>query len=432
MTVSEVTPPTTPVGPTVPEPAPPDAPQPDPKGPRPRTSPRSERGGAGRTVLAVDEAYGTALLDWLACASAGRGEPAAAAARAAGDGVLERVAHAGTAGHVLDFDDTFLPGLAHLSAPTAPVALVLGAQVDASVGEALEAYATGFEAMGALAEASHPTLYDGGWHATAVCGVVGAAVTAARLLGLEPERQRAAVRLALLGAGGLRAAFGSDGKSLQVGLAAATGAHAARLAAGGASVGDTVTGPAGFEQAFGGAWGEPGSGEPAIARNWIKPYPCCLKAHSAIEAAAAAGDPGGPLTVLVHPRARAAARYDDVETGLEAKFSIPYLTAYALLHGPPTAPAAFDAVDADARALAAERVRVRVDPALGEAEAVLLGNGGDELARVPASSGSPDNPLPTKRLEAKVHELARGDLDGALGDLERPAAELLASAGLAR
>ena len=187
----------------------------------------------------MDEAYGTALLDWLACASAGLEQPAALAARAAGDGVLERISHAAAAGHVLDFDDTFLPGLAHLSAPTAPVALVFGARLDASVGEALDAYAAGFEAMGAFAEASHPRLYDGGWHATAVCGVVGAAVTAARLLELEPERQQAAVRLALLGAGGLRAAFGSDGKSLQVGLAAATGAHAAQLAAGGARASGT-------------------------------------------------------------------------------------------------------------------------------------------------------------------------------------------------
>ena len=136
--------------------------------------------------------------------------------------------------------------------------------------------------------------------------------------------------------------------------------------------------------------------------------------------------------MVVHPRARAAARYDDVENGLEAKFSIPYLTAYTLLHGPPTALAAFAAVDPDARALAAERVRVRTDETLGEAEAVLLGGSDEELARVPASSGSPDNPLPPERLRAKIRALAQDSLDGALADPERPVAELLASAGLAR
>jgi len=52
------------------------------------------------------ERYRIALLDWLACATAGAGEPAARAARGAGDGLLERVTAVGTAGHVLDYDDT--------------------------------------------------------------------------------------------------------------------------------------------------------------------------------------------------------------------------------------------------------------------------------------------------------------------------------------
>ena len=175
-----------------------------------------------------------ALLDWLACAYGGREQRAPRAARAAGDGLLERVAWLGTAGHVLDFDDTYLPGIAHLSAPTAPAAIALAAELDRSVGDALAAYAAGFEAMGALSRAHD--LYARGWHPTAVCGAAGAAHAAARLLGLDEERTGAAERLALLQAGGLRAAFGSDGKSLQVGLAAAAGVHAARIAAGGATI----------------------------------------------------------------------------------------------------------------------------------------------------------------------------------------------------
>ena len=142
---------------------------------------------------------------------------------AAAEGTLGRVAAAGAAGHALDFDDTYLPGLAHLSAANAPVALVLGAERDLSIGEAGEAFAAGFEAMGAVARASHPALYDGGWHPTAVCGVVGAAVCASRLLGLDRDRERAGMALALLRSGGLRSAFGSHGKSLQVGMAAAAG-----------------------------------------------------------------------------------------------------------------------------------------------------------------------------------------------------------------
>src|SRR4029453_9511135 len=107
--------------------------------------------------------YEAALLDWMACASAGRRQRAAQAAHS-----VDSVVWLGTAGHVLDFDDTYLPGIAHLSAPTAPAALVGAARFQASVGEALDAYAAGFEAMGALSRAHR--LYDGGWHPTAVCG----------------------------------------------------------------------------------------------------------------------------------------------------------------------------------------------------------------------------------------------------------------------
>jgi 2-methylcitrate dehydratase PrpD len=136
-------------------------------------------------------AYHVAFLDWLACAARGAREPAARAASELGD----RVAFAGTAGHVLDFDDTYLPGISHLSAPTAPTALVLAAELGRTVADALAAYEQGFEAMGALARASHPAHYDAGWHPTAVCGGVGAAVAAARLLDVPRDQ---AVALALL------------------------------------------------------------------------------------------------------------------------------------------------------------------------------------------------------------------------------------------
>ena len=376
-----------------------------------------------------------AMLDWLACAARGATEPAARAARAAGDGLLDRVAFAGTAGHVLDFDDTYLPGLAHLSAPTAPAALVLAAALDRSIGDALAAYTDGFEAMGAFAAASHPALYERGWHPTAVCGSLGAAVAAVRLLGLDTEHERTARALALLRAAGTRAGFGSDGKALGVGMAAATGVQAARLAQAGAEmpIERAVNGPAGLGEAFGGAYAEPAPGaERAVAGNWIKAYPCCLQTHGPIEAAARAPADvvaTGTVDVVVSPVSRRAAPYDDAETPLQAKFSIPYTTAFTLLHGPPTVDA-FAALEPAARALARERVRVKTEPALAESEAVLRLEGRD-VAHVTAALGSPERPMDSAQLQAKVRELAGERLDGILDEPQRPAAEVLAAAGLA-
>jgi len=376
------------------------------------------------------EAHRVAFVDWLACAFRGAREPAAAVARAAGDGLLERVAAVGAAGHVLDYDDTYAPGLAHLSAGVAPAALVLGAQRDASVGEVLDAYAAGFEAMGLLSRTCHPALYDRGLHPTAVCAGAGAAVAAARLLGLDRSRERTAIALALLRAAGLRAAFGSDAKALQVGLASASGVHAALLAAAGASVDvDLIAGgDAGFAGAFGVGTSPATLDAMTAARgaapdNWVKAYPCCLQTHAAIDAALALERaPAGRIVVAVHPLSRQAAALDDVADGLQAKFSIPYLTAYALLRGAPGL-ASFARVDPGAAALG-RRIAVRADSALGAAEARIEVDG-VVVAQVDAPRGSPTNPLDAAARAAKVRELAGDALSGALDDLGRPAARLL-------
>src|SRR3954453_11265196 len=366
--------------------------------------------------------YRAALRDWMACAVRGRSEPAARAAAAAGDGVLERVAALGTAGHVVDFDDTYLPGIAHLSAPVAPAAIAVGAHAGASVGDVLAAYARGFEAMGALAAAGHPALYDRGWHPTAGGGGGGAGGAAAALLG-APEDVAAAV--AALRAGGLRAAFGSDGKSLQVGLAAASGVAAAQLASAGASVPRAPVAAA-WRDAYGGEWAERDESARAVEHNWIKAWPCCLQTHGAIECAErvreSGGPPGDPLVVLAHPVSRQAAAYDDVETPLQAKFSIPYTTAYALLRGGPRVDA-FEALDDEVRERA-RGITVRTSSDLAESAFALLA-GDRELARVDAARGSPEHPLPPGALRAQVRDLAGGPPGGPRAARAAPATDLM-------
>ena len=280
----------------------------------------------------------------------------------------------------------------------------------------LAAYADGFGAMGALAAAGHPALYDRGWHPTAVCGAVGAAVAAARLLGADAET---AAALAALRAGGLRAAFGSDGKSIQVGLAAATGVAAARLAKAGATVpADRIA--AAWEEAYGGRWDT--APQDAVAQNWIKAWPCCLQTHGAIECAERVGTPpDGPMTVLAHPVSRQAASYDAVETPLQAKFSIPYTTAFTLLHGGPRVDdfAALDAATQDARR-AHHRPHRRRAPGVG-VRAARRRRGARARRRRPRLAAAPALP---EELHAKVHDLA-GDRFDELAD-DEPAAELIA------
>jgi 2-methylcitrate dehydratase PrpD len=398
----------------------------------------SGNGSAARS--ARGSAYGVAFIDWLACACAGSDQRAARAARASGDGLLGEVAFVATAGHVLDFDDTFAAGVAHLSAACAPAALVLAAHLGLSQGAMLEAYAQGFEAMAAVAAAGHPALYNGGWHPTAVYGPIGAAVTASRLLGLSPALRQNAIAASVLRAGGTRGAFGSDGKSLQVGHAAAAGVQAALLARAGASVdAAAIHGPLGFARVMGARWPSGGldggfdaTGALAIERNWIKLYPSCLGTHSPIEGAVLARSSGfhfdqQPLEVFVHPVARQAAHLDSVTDGLSAKFSIPYCVAWTLMHGSPGM-RDFAGID-DAARDGASRVEVHLDASLRQFGAVITASG-RELARVPCPRGAPERPVAASDLQDKVTDLAGDRLDHVLTDPEAPATGALDAAML--
>ena len=388
----------------------------------------------------VPSGYGVAFLDWLGCACAGARERAPQAVRSLGDDLPARVAFAAAAGHVLDYDDTLPDGVAHVSAASAPAALVLASELGLPLGAMLQAFAEGWEAMAAVASASHPALYDRGWHPTAVCGPVGAAVAAARLLDLSVRERERAVALAVLRAGGTRGAFGSDGKAIQVGLAAGAGVQAALLAQAGAVVdARAIHGEVGFEGVLGAVvpravaeGGGSGNGARAIDRNWIKLHPSCLGTHAAIDAAVQARGngyrpDGAPLTVTVHPVARKAAHLDDVVDGLGAKFSIPYCVAHALFHGPPRV-ADFTALDPETRERSA-LVRVIVDESMPEWGAALRAEE-RELARVACPQGTPERPASPADLAAKLADLAGDRLDGILDDLGVPAARALQAAGL--
>jgi 2-methylcitrate dehydratase PrpD len=392
------------------------------------------------TTIDRQSGYGVAFLDWLGCACAGSRERAPQALRSLGDELPARVAFVGAAGHVLDYDDTLPDGVAHVSAPCAAAALVLADELGLSLGAMLEAFAEGWEAMAAVASASHPALYDGGWHPTAVCGPVGAAVASARLLDLSAQERGHAVALAVLRAGGTRGAFGSDGKALQVGLAAAAGVQAALLARAGAVVdARVIRGEVGFEGVLGAVMppgvadgGGAGNGTRAIDRNWIKLHPSCLGTHAPIDAAAQARDggfalDGAPIVVAVHPVARQAAHLDDVADGLAAKFSIPYCVARTFVGGPPRV-RDFSALDAETRERAS-LVSVAVDESLPEWGAVLSADG-LELARVGSPRGAPERPAAPADLAAKLSDLAGDRLDGVLDDLGVPAARALDAAGL--
>jgi len=119
---------------------------------------------------------------------------------------------------------------ASLAAPVVSAALALGESVDASGATVLDAIVAGSELALRLERALGAGHRARGWDSRGTCGRLGAAVAAARVLGLQREAMRNAFGIAATAAGGLASARGTMAAAFIVGAAAADGVEAALLA----------------------------------------------------------------------------------------------------------------------------------------------------------------------------------------------------------
>lgn len=262
--------------------------------------------------------------------------------------LLDAVFANATAGHGLDFDDFSWGMDGHPSVPMVAPILALGSATGASGEDAIAAYVAGFEAQCYLAAPITPKHYERGWHATATFGTFGATAAAANLLDLSESRTRHALNVAASMPAGLKRNFGSMTKPVHVGQAARSGVTAALLANEGVTAdAAAVGGSRGFIDLYAGDAEPDFDSFPALGDRWslleegiqVKKYPCCYFAHSSIAVASrlarerdlAAADVER-VRVRVSRGAADALAHDDPDTGLEAKFSMPYAVGYALVN----------------------------------------------------------------------------------------------------
>ena len=269
------------------------------------------------------------------------------------------------AAHVLDYDDSAVGELiGHPSAVVLPAVWAVASDVGANGKDLLTGYMTGVECMMRLAAAfgGGGAAYERGFHTTTILGTVGAAAGAARAAGFDLDQTRAAIGLAGSWASGMQVTFGSPGKSLQVGRAAEAAVRAVELArvgldAGtevldsqlgypgiffGTSDGDAATRADRFLSLGGSSQVGDGEASNVLADPGLrlKPYASCRGSHRSIEAAIELRrsldlEPDEILRVECDPtpEARQILRYSSPETELEAKFSVEYGVAVALVDG---------------------------------------------------------------------------------------------------
>jgi 2-methylcitrate dehydratase PrpD len=251
----------------------------------------------------------------------------------------------GVAGHVLDYDDVAMDG--HTSAALAPAILAEGWTVGASGSDVLAAYVAGYELWAALLEREAGALHERGFHPTAIWGTLSAAAACARLNKLDEERTAHAIGIAASLAAGLVANFGTMTKSLHAGRTAQAGVFAARLAKNGYTAStDVLEHQTGFLRAHSAAGSDVSDADLRLGTDWrlektgvnIKRYPICYATHRSIDAMIDLAETHDlkprdvqEIRVTVGETQRLMLRNREPKNGLEAKFSIEFAMASALV-----------------------------------------------------------------------------------------------------
>lgn len=264
--------------------------------------------------------------------------------------VLDAVLINGTASHALDFDDFSGIMGGHHSVPLVSTLIALAEDRGGSGLDLIAAYVVGVEVQIRLARAVNFHHYDKGWHPTSTLGIFGTAAAACHLMKLDQAQTTMALCIAASMASGLKANFGTMTKPLHVGQCCRNGVLAAFLAERGFDAAtDAFEHRQGFLNVFNGPgkfdaakmfenWGEPWEVEAkSIA---LKQFPCCGSTHPAIAMALKLRREEridvtdvARIEVLPHGRRLRHTNTPHPETSLEAKFSVQYVVARALLNG---------------------------------------------------------------------------------------------------
>ena len=347
----------------------------------------------------------------------------------------------GVQGHVLDYDDAQLATLPSRPAgqqthPTTPVfaaVLALAESRRRSGAALLASYIVGVEVACRLGDAVDPSHYLDGLHPTGTLGVFGAAAACAHLLKLAPRSTRNALGIAGTLAAGLRANRGSMAKGLNAGRAAENGLLAAALAAEGFTASEnTFDDPMGFFAAFCRnrvdrnllRFGDPFFFDrPGVA---IKLYPCAGVLHPALDLTLESRRRYGIETqhierirVTLDEKAALPLVYDNPKNVLEAKFSLHFAVAVAIIEGAvglkqfsaeflrdPNVRSLMKRIELVRRPAARQTHRQGIDTAIE----ITLKSGAKHRDRVAVARGHPSLCASRAEIEEKFRQCAEGVL----------------------
>ncbi len=413
-------------------------------------------------VVHAAKAY---VLDWFGCAVGGLDAPSSqiilrtarelngrsdATVVGSGDKMEPTLAAMvnGTISHALEMDDDHRTMCGHPGVVVIPAALAMSEKMGLNGKQFIESVIVGYEMIIRAGTCFLGRAYFAGWHPTSICGVFGAAASAAKALGLDEEQTGMAYSLAgSMSSGPLEHPLtDAYAKRFHPGNAARNGVLAALMAR------DGFTGPWNIFDGVNGfflihsekvAERNP-SGEPVLKKVYDPSYLCdslgkkyelltnSFKIHSGGRFAATSVDACLEIvkTYPVQPEEVEEVRVGACEftnrthfsegcrrprTIPAAQFSLPYSIAMILLYGDVNVKRYTEENLNDPRVIdLMSKVSNYVDP---EAEAaypkhyiamvsVRLKNGTERKARVEFPKGDPENKPTTEELHHKFRDLA--------------------------
>lgn len=368
------------------------------------------------------------LLDYLSCLVGGKGYYQQKLNMSEiGEGIQTDALRFGMCSHVLELDDGHRKGAVHVGAPVFSALIPVALRFRIEPKDFFNGVIAGYEATVRLACAVQPGCRKRGYHASGICGTVGAVIGIATALKFNAEQMNTAIAAAVAGAAGVleMQEDGSDLKPYNVGRASMDAVVAAMIG---------KVGLKGPDDAIGGKRGfiavmtdtphlEPltdfNGDTLAVEQVYRKEYAACRHAHSAIEAALKIRpqitiSEIEKIEVLTYLQATEGHGYIEIPTVSAAKMSIPFCVATALITGSADMKA-FSPENVTNKAILdlTKKVEVKEDanltslnPQKRAAIVVVHTKNCEYSQRVDYPKGEPENPLSQQELDNKFKDLA--------------------------
>ena len=334
----------------------------------------------------------------------------------------------GIAAHVIELDDGHRVGAPHLEAVIISAMIGIAQKEHISFERFIKGILLGYEATIRLSTTMQPSLKLKGFHATGVCGTIGAACGVGYAIGLSDEQMKGAISAAASSAAGILQVLddNSELKPYNVANAIQSGITAAYMGkCGFRGPDDVLGGKRGYLQAYSDQINMEyllgRTDKPAIFQIYVKPFASCRHSHPAVECALNIRskhqfdcDAVTDIEIQTYKLGIFAHDSTDVTSVSAAKMSTPYSVAATLIIGTCGMEAfSEEAINRQEIKALTQKVRVVENEQLtkacpgkrGAIVTIRLRDGQTFTDTVENPLGEPENNITDEQLEEKFHSL---------------------------